>query len=178
MALFTDANTGGDPLLPANVDITYPTHVVSLTLSSGQVVNIGTVSVCLKLLRRMVDLGIYWLMPTEDVIILRVGYAKLLVMEASFQNQKLLNAGAPTYEGGQVMFLMRSSAQAMTLDEALASVGHYRTRPVQYLSDWDLQQETGDHNPRIRVVDYKFRIDASNATQGTQLEDAVPFIFT
>ena len=178
MALFTDANTGGvDPLLPANVDIQYPTHVVSLTLSSGQVVNIGTVLVCLKLLRRMVNLGIYWLMPNEDVICLRVGYAKLLFMEASFQNQKLLNAGSPCYEGGAVKFNMRCSAQTMTLDEALASVGHYRTRPVEYESDWDMQQETGDHNPRIRAVDYKFRIDASNATQGTQLEDGTPFIF-
>jgi hypothetical protein len=125
----------------------------------------------------MKDLGIYYLMPTEDIFVVRVGWAKLLICESSFQNQKLLNAGSPCYEGGRVLFNQRSSAQTLSFDDALASVGHYRTLSSPYLSDWQLQQESADHNPRIRVVDYRFTNDAGNATQGSQLEDSVPFQF-
>lgn len=176
--IFTPANVSGTPLLPNGISqVTNPSHVVSLTLSSGQTVQVGTVQVLMTLVRRMRDLGIYYLMPTEDLFVVRVGYAKLLVCEASFQNQKLLNAGSPCYEGGAVLFNMRSSAQTLSFDDALASVGHYRTLSSPYLSDWQLQQEAGDHNPRIRVVDYRYSVDASSATQGTQLVDSTPLQF-
>ncbi len=112
-------------LLPVSLSSpTNPTHIVSFELSSGEVITVGSVQELLRLAHAMRAEGLYSIMPTEDLFIVLAGCAKLLICESSFQNQKLLNSAAPAYTQGRLEFLMRSSAQAMSLDEALASVGH------------------------------------------------------
>ena len=165
-------------LLPSGVTApTNPAHIVSFELSSGEVLTVGSVSELLRLAHAMRAEGLYSIMPTEDLFIVLAGAAKLLICESSFQNQKLLNSAAPAYTQGRLEFLMRCSAQVMSLDEALASVGHYRTASAPYASNYDLQQPVGPHRPRITVVDYKYSQLAGVSGEGTQLADGTPFAF-
>jgi len=146
-------NTQRPMLLPVSLSSPInPTHIVSFELSSGEVITVGSVQELLRLAHAMRAEGLYSIMPTEDLFIVLAGCAKLLICESSFQNQKLLNSAAPAYTQGRLEFLMRSSAQVMSLDEALASVGHYRTASAPYASNYDLQLPVGPHRPRITVV--------------------------
>ena len=154
-----------------------PTHVVSIELSTGATVVVGTVSELLRLLREMINEGVYYIFPTEDLFILRAGAAKLLICESTFQNQKLLNTAAPTYSRGRLEFLMRCSARAVDLDAALASVGHYRQAQSPYMSNVDLQAPVGIYKPRIVVVDYKYSQTTALPTFGAQLVDNPPHQF-
>ena len=56
-----------------------PTHVVSIELSTGATVVVGTVGELLRLLREMINDGVYYIFPTENLFILRAGPAKLLL---------------------------------------------------------------------------------------------------
>jgi hypothetical protein len=96
----------------------------------------------LRLAHAMRAEGLYSIMPTEDLFIVLAGCAKLLICESSFQNQKLLNSAAPAYTQGRLEFLMRSSAQVVSLDEALAYVNdHDRPLGLYYFGDDPAERE-------------------------------------
>ena len=165
-------------LLPVGVTTpTNPTHIVSFELSSGELITVGSVSELMRLVHAMRAEGLYSIMPTEDLFIVLAGAAKLIICESSFQNQKLLNSAAPAYTQGRLEFIMRSCAQVMSLDDALSSVGHYRTASAPYAPNYDLQQPVGPYRPHVTVVDYKYSQLAGASGQGTQLADGTPFTF-
>ena len=165
-------------LLPVGITApTNPTHIVTFELSSGEVITVGSVSELMRLIHAMRAEALYSIMPTEDIFIVLAGCAKLIICESSFQNQKLLNSTAPAYTQGRLEFIMRSSAHVMSPDDALASVGHYCMASTPYSSNYDLQQPTGPHRPRITVVDYRYNQLAGAFDQGTQLADGAPFQF-
>ena len=172
-ALFVDAHFTGLPAtLPNGItNAVNPTHVVRLTLSTGDVVVFGTVLNMLKLITKMRRNGQWQLFPQEDVGIALVGATKLILYELTFQNQRLFNAGVPTYVNGRLEFLMRSGSCAEQLDSALACVGHYRVTPNAYASTADLLVPTGVNSPRLIVVDYKY----SETEGGTTFVDNPPF---
>ena len=89
-ALFPDGSL--DPayaqLVPTGKTITNPTHVVSLVLSTGETVTIGTVATLMRLFTYMARNQIWHMFPTEDMWIARAG-PKLIIGEASFIGQKL-----------------------------------------------------------------------------------------
>ena len=62
----------------------------------------------------------------------------------------------------------------LSLDEALQSVGHYRMTRAAYHSNFDLQQPTGNFSPRMIIVDYAFKSDASTSLEGAQTMDFPP----
>ena len=170
-------DTGGNVLqmtVPAGKSVPNPTHMVTLVLSTGESVQVGTVEMCLRLITAMRNQQIWHIQPTEDIIIMLADTEKLIICEATFQNQKLLNSCTPAYIQGQLAFLQRGTASVLSLDEALQSVGHYRTNRHRYLSNYDLQLPTGNFSPRVIVVDYAFKSDAATTSEGTQFTDSPP----
>ena len=164
--------------VPAGKVVSNPTHMVTLVLSTGESVQVGTVEQCLRFIKAMRRSQIWHLQPTEDLIIMLADTEKLIICEATFQNQKLLNSCTPAYIQGQLAFLQRGTASVLSLDEALQSVGHYRMNRGPYWSNYDLQQPTGSFSPRMIIVDYAFKSDAALTTEGTQTMDVPPLYFS
>ncbi len=160
--------------LPGGKTVANPTHMVTLVLSTGESVQVGTVEMMMRLYTAMRLQPIWHIQPMEDLIIMLADTEKLIICEATFQNQKLLNSCTPAYIQGQLAFLQRGTASVLSLDEALQSVGHYRMNRGPYYSNFDLQQPTGNFSPRMIVVDYAFKSDASVSLEGTQFIDMPP----
>ena len=164
--------------LPGSKTVANPTHMVTLILSTGESVQVGTVDMMMRLITAMRRAQVWHLQPTEDLIIMLADTEKLIICEATFQNQKLLNSCTPAYIQGQLAFLQRGTASVLSLDEALRSTGHYRTNRTAYRSNFDLQQPTGNFSPRMIVVDYAFKSDAATNSEGTQFMDIPPLYFS
>ena len=160
--------------IPTGKTITNPNDPVTLVLSTGESVTIGKVAELMRLITAMRNMQVWYIMPTEDIIIMLVDSKALIIAEANFQNQKLMQSCCPTYLQGQIAWLQRGTAAILTTDEALQSVGHYRKLPSAYTSNYDLQQSTGSFSPRMLVVDYAFSASAGATAQGTQFRDSPP----
>ena len=172
MSLFTDANFTGVPAtLPVGITTPVnPTHVVRLTLSTGDTVVVGTVLNLCKLVTTMRRNRQHAIFPQEDVGIALAGATKLIIYELSFQNQRLFNAGQAVYSQGRLEFNMRSGSCTETVDGALQCVGHYRVTANAYASTADLLVPQGVNSPRMIVVDYKY----DETTGGTLFVDDPP----
>ncbi len=160
--------------VPGGKTVANPTHMVTLVLSTGESVQVGTVDMMMRLITAMRMQQIWHMQPTEDLIIMLADTEKLIICEATFQNQKLLNSCTPAYIQGHLAFLQRGTASVLSLDEALQSTGHYRMTRSAYRSNFDLQQPTGNFSPRMIVVDYAFKSDAATTSEGTQFVDSPP----
>ena len=179
--LFPDGglvDSGGTALaatVPSTKTITNPTHMVTLVLSTGEQVQIGTVQELHRLITAMRNQQIWYCMPTEDVIIMLADTCKLIICEANYQNQRLLNSATPVYIQGQLAWAMRGSAALLGTDEALQHVGHYRKSATAYTSNADLLASQGSFSPRMLVVDYRY---TSAGGAGTTFVDNPPLYFT
>jgi hypothetical protein len=143
-----------------------PDDAVQLALSSGQAVTVfDSVTTALKLLKYMWTQN-QWLIQLPKVFVVSVSHAKLLLLEATVANQKLIQTfAAPLYEHGQVRFAARSSYDTHDLQSALQSVGSLQ---MSVLNDnVDLA------SVNIQVVDYNYKASPS-AGEGSLLLDAVP----
>jgi hypothetical protein len=163
--------------VPGGKTVANPTHMVTLILSTGESVQVGTVEMMMRLITAMRIQQIWHIQPTEDLIIMLADTEKLIICEATFPNQKLLNSCTPAYIQGQLAFLQRGTASVLSLDEALQSVGHYRMNRGACWSNFDLQQPTGSFSPRMIIVDYAFKSDASVSSDGTQTMDLPTLYF-
>jgi hypothetical protein len=179
-ALFPDggltdsSGTALAPTVPSGKTLTNPTHMVTLVLSTGEQVQIGSVEELHRLITAMRNQQIWYCMPTEDVIIMLADACKLVIGESTYQLQRLLNTAAPAYVQGQLCWMMRGSAALLSTDEALQHVGHYRKSATPYTSTADLLVPTGSFSPRMLVVDYRY----SAAGGGTTFVDSPPLFFT
>jgi len=79
-----------------------PTAMVHLTLSDGTVQSVGQSEDFLSLLWKMRGARSWFMYASEDVVCVSVAGVKMLVMETSLINQRLLNLYAPIYTGGKV----------------------------------------------------------------------------
>ena len=180
--LFPDdglTDSAGLPLaatVPSGKTVTNPTHMVTLVLSTGEQVQIGTVTELHRLITAMRNQQIWYCMPTEDVIIMLADACKLVVCEANFQNQKLLNTAAPAYVQGQLCWMLRGSAALLSTDEALQHVGHYRKSATAYTTTADLLVPTGNFSPRMLVVDYRYT--SAGGGGGTTFVDSPPLFLS
>ena len=66
--------------------------------------------------------SLYGLLPNEDVTVLNLRY-KLLILENTYTNQKMMNSYVFTYHGAGARAIHRSMADTITLTNALSSVG-------------------------------------------------------
>ena len=129
------------------------TDTVTLQTSDGQNILVFDSKLsALKCIKFMYTRGQWLLQPSDDIMVVSVGATKLLVMETTLINQKLITSFQPTYQGGKVLFAHRSMSQLLTLDQALQSVGFCKNLEAAFSNNDDL---TNAQNPsRIMVVDY------------------------
>ena len=119
---------------------------------------------------------LYSLSPNEDVTILNLR-GKLLILENTYINQKMMNSYVFTYHGSQVQAIHRSMADMVSLSEALASVG-FRCIGLPWSTDINpkLQENRADKDrPRIQVVDYVYK---SPTLPHTNLVDSTPIVIS
>ena len=82
----------------------------------------GSLASALKCIHYMESKKLYSLSPNEDITIINLR-SKLLILENTYINQKMMNSYVFTYHGNQVQGIHRSMADMVSLSEALASVG-------------------------------------------------------
>ena len=164
--LFTDAQLTGVPqTLPDGIYVAAnPSHMVRLTLSTGETVTFGTVANMMRLITKMRREGQHIVCPQEDVFVALAGATKLIIGEQTFQNQKLLNSGCFCYSQGKLEVRMRSGSCVNSLDEALACVGHYRLSANPYDTTAELLVPQGVASPRLIVVDYRYTESGGGTT--------------
>ena len=151
------------------------THSVQLTLQDGTVINVfDSVETGLKCLSTMRAKGQWFLQASEDVVVVSVG-VKLLVLEATLCNQKLLQAFAPLYQLGNVRFQHRNVSQLTNLTTALQQSGYCHKASLPFANNYDLK--TASNPPAIQLVDYFYTAFPADSTQGTLLEDSTPITF-
>ena len=66
-----------------------------------------------------------WLLQlSDDIMAISVSGTKLLLLESSLTNQKLISSFLPLYLHGQTRFAHRNLSQLATMYDALAQSGH------------------------------------------------------
>ena len=145
-----------------------PAHGVQLTLQDQSVVTVfSTLEVAMQCLRAMKERGQWFLQASEDVIVVSNG-TRLLLLEASLVNQKMLQQFSVVDISGRTLFQHRSCSQSATLTAALQQSGYCLKALLPFASNYDLLR--APNPPAIVVVDWFFTAFPADATEGSQLE--------
>ena len=180
MALFSASDFTGFTstfAVPSGISDVLFAGSVDLILSTGITQQVfDTLSTALKCIHYMEANKLYSLSPNEDVTILNLR-SKLLILENTYINQKMMNSYVFTYHGSQVQAIHRSMADMVSLSEALASVG-FRCIGLPWSTDINpkLQENRADKDrPRIQIVDYVYK---SPTLPHTNLVDSTPIVIS
>ena len=105
--------------VPSDVVDSLFTGSVDLILSTGITQQVfDSLSSAIKCIHYMESNNLYSLSPNEDITILNLR-SKLLILENTYINQKMMNSYVFTYHGAGVRAIHRSMADTVTLPEAL-----------------------------------------------------------
>ena len=180
MALFSAGDFTGYTstfAVPSGISDVLFAGSVDLILSTGITQQVfDTLSTALKCIHYMEANKLYSLSPNEDVTILNLR-SKLLILENTYINQKMMNSYVFTYHGNQVQAIHRSMADMVSLSEALASVG-FRCIGLPWSTDINpkLQENRADKDrPRIQVIDHVYK---SPTLPHTNLVDSSPIVIS
>ena len=148
----------------------HPNDPVTLTLSSGVTVTVfDTLTTALKTMKYMLQQN-QWLLQLPKCMVVSVCHHKLLLLEATVANQKLLQTyAAPLYEHGATRFAGRVSYDTHDLQSALQSVGSLQMSSL--LDNLDLA------SVNMQVVDWNYTASPTAGT-GSLLVDAVPLRYS
>ena len=176
MSIFTEATFPGDFDRPVGVsgDPIHPTDAVTLQLSDGtSVVVFDKLTTALKLGKFMRAQKQWQIAASEDITIVSAnGGIKLLLLENTLQNQKLLTSFVPVYTGDELLFVHRSMSSVLSLTDALRSVG-FCVKSLPYSNNLDLRLG----NTGIQLVDWNYQASLSDSFQGSLLSDGSPLVF-
>ena len=143
---------------------------VNFTKSDGTTVIVfETIELALKALNYMNSNNLYYILADEDITIINL-QVKLLILENTFINQKLLNTYTLTYHSNEVIAIHRSISKMATLKDALVSCG-YKTELVNFLQNSDWASEPLNRSPFVLVVDWWY------FDTGSRLQDTSQIIF-
>ena len=158
-----------------NVNVT-PLNMlgVNLIMSDGTTnIIFDSVYTGLNTLEFMMARNQYYLMASDDVMLINVDGVKLLILETSFMNQKLMNSFSFHYIRGKIRCIHRNLATIMSLTDALISVGYKKSVSVAFANNYDLQDSIPDVNrPRIQIFDINYEPTPTSSTAGSLLEDS------
>ena len=135
-----------DPIFSGSVDLILSTGITQQVFDS--------LSTALKCIHYMEANNLYSLSPNEDVTILNLR-SKLLYLENTYINQKMMNSDVFTYHGASVRAIHRSMSDTVALTDALSSVG-FKCVGLPWSTDCNPKMETDradKDRPRIQVVD-------------------------
>ena len=148
---------------------------VDISLSTGITQQVfDTLSTALKCIHYMESNKLYTVSPNEDITILNL-WSKLMILENTYINQKMVNSYVFTYHGNQVQAIHRSMADMVSLPEALASVG-FRCIALPWPTAVSAKMETDradEDRPRIQVIDYVYKVPT---LPHTNLVDSPPIV--
>ena len=173
MALFGASDfVGFAEMVPVNAGVSGTGNILSLIMSDGTTTQIFTdKAVGRRMQTWMISKHMYMMNPTDDIIILSVG-PKLIVMESTFMNQKLINSYVAVYIGGEVRWVSRSLSNSLNTTDAYLSVGLNKQGGSDFLNNYDLETNLADsHRPRMQIFDYYFENGVSDSNTGTLLVD-------
>ena len=157
-----------DPIFAGSVDLILSTGITQQVFDS--------LSTGLKCIHYMEANNLYSLSPNEDVTILNLR-SKLLILENTYINQKMMNSYVFTYHGASVRAIHRSMSDTVTLTDALSSVG-FRCVGLPWSTDCNPKMETDradKDRPRIQVLDYLYK---SPNLPHTNLLDSAPIVIS
>jgi hypothetical protein len=169
MALFTLGDFPAEFDVPrGQTSMPNPAHGVQLTLQDLSVVTVfSTAEVAMQCLKAMKARGQWFLQASEDVVIVSTG-TRLLLLEASLVNQKMLQQFAVVDLSGRTLFQHRSCSQSATLTAALQQSGYCMKALLPFAGNYDLLR--APNPPAIAVVDWFFDAFPADSTGGSQLE--------
>ena len=105
---------------PSSADVS-----ISLALSDGTSVTVfDKKTTALSLLTSMRFRNQWMLQLSDDIMAISISGTKLLLLESSLTNQKLISSFLPLYLHGQTRFAHRNLSQLATMYNALAQSGH------------------------------------------------------
>jgi len=149
---------------------------INLNMSDGTITTVfDDIYTGLNTIEFMMSRNQYYLMASDDVMIINVDGAKLLILETTFLNEKLMNSFSFHYIRGKVRCIHRNLASIMNLTDALISVGYKKSTSTAFANNFDLQETLVDGNrPRIQIFDLNYVANLSSSTAGSLLEDSTP----
>ncbi len=141
---------------------------VLLQMSDGSVVPVfDKLSTGLKLLAFMCRNSQWNVYASADVCV-SVGAVKLLVMQTSLINQKLVTSYLPIYLGGGGRWASRTASLVLSTTDALKCVGFAHLGELSFSSNLDLRG--GAH---MQLVDWIYEANPANGG-GSLLSDPIP----
>ena len=163
--------------VPAGFNASIFAGSVDLILSTGITQQVfDSLASALKCIHYMEANSLYSLSPNEDVAVLNLR-SKLLILENTYINHKMMNSYVFTYHGAGVRAIHRSMADTVTLTNALSSVG-FRCVGLPWSTGCNPKMETDradKDRPRIQVIDYVYK---SPTLLHTNLLDSTPIIIS
>ena len=164
--------------LPSEESVKNPTDVVNIIKSDGVTETVfQDVTIALRCLAFMVARNQYYLQASDDIIIVNVSGVKLLVLETTFLNQKLLNSFNMVYARGKIVCVHRNMSNIMSLSDALKSVG-LKSNGVLLMNNYDLETNVKQtERPHIKVIDINFKASVATSSEGSVLEDTLQIIY-
>ena len=174
MTIFTSSDfTGYTPSQPTGAPSLTDTGSITLIKSDATTETVfDSLTTALKCLNFMNSKNMYYLMAGDDITIVNC-QTKLLILENTFTNQKMINSYVFSYHGKKIKGIHRNLSNMVNLTDALISVG-FKTNNTVFQNNNDLETNRPDaERPRVKVLDW-FYFSQSN---GSQLEDTIQIVF-
>ena len=172
MALFTEASLTVAYDVPTGE--TTPANAASavlLHLSDGSAITVfDTLAGGLKLMAHLRTNRQWHCYGSDDVLVVSVSASKLLLLETTLVNQKLITSFLPVYIGGEIRWCSRQTSLTLSTTDALMSVGFCFKGSVPFANNFDLR--TGGAN--MQVVDWYYVAAPPDLTTGSMLADPTP----
>ena len=174
MTIFTSSDfTGYTPSQPTGAASLTDTGSITLIKSDATTETVfDSLTTALKCLNFMNSKNMYYLMAGDDITIVNC-QTKLLILENTFTNQKMINSYVFSYHGKKIKGIHRNLSNMVNLTDALISVG-FKTNITVFQNNNDLETNRPDaERPRVKVLDW-FYFDLASPSQ---LEDTTQIVF-
>ena len=174
MTIFTSSDFTGYTVDTPSGQSGNPTDTGAITLIKSDATTetvFDSLTTALKCLNFMNSKNMYYLMAGDDIAIVNC-QTKLLILENTFTNQKMINSYVFSYHGKKIKGIHRNLSNMVNLTDALISVG-FKTNNVVFQNNNDLETNRPDaERPRVKVLDWYYF-----TTNGSLLEDTTQIVF-
>ena len=185
--IVVSGNTEVTSIQPATTTTTTNAQGVSTTVQGGNVSMVksdgtnalvfNSVADGLACLHHMHINGLYYLQLSDDIVLINLSGVKLLILETTFLNQKLMNAYCFSYNRGKVRATHRNLSTIKSLTDALKSVG-FQLVGSAFTNNYSLQASlSGTQRPNIQVFDLHYKTNPTDLTTGSFLEDSTQILY-
>ena len=174
MTIFNSSDfTSYTPTQPNGAPSLTDTCSITLLKSDATIETVfDSLTTALKCLSFMNSKNMYFLMAGDDITIVNC-QTKILILENTFTNQKMINSYVFSYHGKKIKGIHRNLSNMVNLTDALISVG-FKTNNIVFQTNGDLETNRPDSERiRVKVIDYYYFSGAN----GSLLEDVTQIIF-